>query len=110
MFKGFRTFNDFLTAGEGIASNILSDRLERLESAKILHKQPDEADGRRFVYRLTGKGVDLAPMLLELVLWSAKYQKTDAPASEIKEMGNHRVRYLARVREEWTRSDPERAT
>jgi DNA-binding HxlR family transcriptional regulator len=110
MFKGFRTFNEFLTAGEGIATNILTDRLERLERVHILSKQPDDADGRRFVYRLTSKGVELAPMLLELVLWSAKYHDTDAPASTLKEMRKHRARYLARLRKKLTGSDRDRAS
>jgi DNA-binding HxlR family transcriptional regulator len=101
MFKGLRTFNEFQLAGEGIASNILSDRLERLEHAGILRKQPDPTDGRRYLYRLTAKGLDLAPVLVELVLWSSKYEETDAPGATIKEMRQHRARFLRRVRAQW---------
>jgi len=98
MFKGRRTFNEFQQAGEGIASNILSDRLARLEEAGILHKQRDAADGRRFVYRLTDKGLDLAPVLVELVLWSSTYEDTDAPRATVREMREQRSRFLRRVR------------
>lgn len=103
MFKGFRAFNQFLTAGEGIATNILSDRLERLEGANILSKRRDAADGRRFVYRLTRKGVDLAPLLVDLVLWSAKYEKTDAPMTTVRAMRDDRVRFLAGIGNDWRR-------
>jgi DNA-binding HxlR family transcriptional regulator len=98
MFKKRRTFQDFAEAGEGIATNILSDRLERLERGGILTKRRDPADARRFVYRLTGKGMDLAPAMAELVLWSARYHATDAPAEVIREMTRDRKRFLARVR------------
>jgi DNA-binding HxlR family transcriptional regulator len=98
MFKRRRTFQDFAEAGEGIATNILSDRLERLERAGILTKRRDPADARRFVYRLTGKGIDLAPAMTELVLWSARHNATDAPAEVIGEMTRDRKRFLARVR------------
>jgi len=101
MFKGLRTFNEFLNAGEGIASNILSDRLARLEAAGILTKARDPQDARRHVYRLTEKGIDLAPALLEVVLWAARYEDTDAPESTLHEMRSHRERFLAEVRNAW---------
>src|SRR5215471_810502 len=74
MFKNLHTFNELLAAGEGIASNILTDRLAKLEAAGIVTKSADEADARRFRYRLTEKGIDLAPTLIEMVLWSARYE------------------------------------
>jgi DNA-binding HxlR family transcriptional regulator len=99
MFKGFQTFNEFLAAGEGIASNILTNRLAKLETHGILKKSPDAADARRFRYRLTEKGIDLAPALIEIVLWSARYEDTEAPASTIRAMRNHRDRVIADIRE-----------
>lgn len=101
MFKNLHTFNEFLGAGEGIASNILSDRLTKLEAAGILTKSGDAADARRFRYHLTEKGIDLAPALIEIVLWSARYEKTDAPASTLRSMRAHRDEFLAGVRERW---------
>jgi DNA-binding HxlR family transcriptional regulator len=101
MFKGLRTFNEFQLAGEGIASNVLSDRLERLEETGILCKERDPADGRRFLYTLTAKGIDLAPVLVELVLWSSTYEDTDAPQATVREMRQQRARFLRRVRSQW---------
>lgn len=95
LFMGRKTFNEFLNAGEKIATNILSDRLARLESSGIITKQRDPADARRFTYQLTQKGIDLAPVLVEMILWAAQYEKTDAPPEVVKEMRANRERFLS---------------
>jgi DNA-binding HxlR family transcriptional regulator len=86
LFKGLRTFREFAAAGEGIATNILTDRLERLECADIITRAPDPEDGRRVVYRLTRKGMELAPVLVEMVLWAARHEDTEAPPSTLRAM------------------------
>lgn len=101
MFKGLRTFNEFAAAGEGIATNVLSDRLTRLEATGILTKGPDPADARRIHYRLTEKGIDLAPALVELVLWAASYETTDAPEGTLHAMRSNRRAFLSAVRRRW---------
>src|SRR3954471_20165646 len=67
MLRGFRSFKEFLTSYEGIATNILSDRLKRLAAHGIITAQEDPSDGRRLIYVLTPKGLDLAPVLTEMV-------------------------------------------
>lgn len=101
MFKGLRTFKEFQAAGEGVATNILSDRLTRLEEAGILTQSRDPADARRVLYGLSRKGADLAPILVELVLWSARYEKTDAPPRIVHEMRTRRPRVIARLQRDW---------
>lgn len=101
MFKNRRTYNDFLAGGEGIASNILADRLRKLGDAGIVEKRRDADDARRFVYRLTTKGIDLAPVLVELVVWSARHEKTDAPPSVVRAMRTDRDAFIADVRKTW---------
>jgi DNA-binding HxlR family transcriptional regulator len=101
MFKGLRTFNEFAASDEGIATNILADRLAKLEAAGILVKRRDAADARRIHYRLTEKGIDLAPALVEIVLWTARHEDTDAPPSTIRAMRSHREQFLADVRARW---------
>jgi len=100
MFNGRSSFLDFLNAGEGIASNILTDRLARLLDAGILIKRRAK-DRRRFVYRLTAKGIALAPVLVELVLWSDAHEETDAPRQTIKAMRGNRAKFLQQVRSKW---------
>lgn len=101
MFTGARTFNDFMAGGEGIASNVLSDRLARLEANSMISKERDEDDRRRFTYRLTEKGIELAPALAELVLWSARHHETDAPAATLRLIRTDRSRFVSDVRRAW---------
>jgi DNA-binding HxlR family transcriptional regulator len=100
-FKGLCTYNEFLNAGEGVASNVLADRLKALEEHGIISKRPDPKDARRQIYRLTKKGVDLAPVLIELVLWAAKHLKTDAPPDQVRAMRFRREQVLDRIHKEW---------
>lgn len=104
MFKGAKTFQDFVEAGEGIATNVLSDRLARLEAGGVVSKARDASDARRYVYRLTAKGIDLAPVLVDLVLWSATYARTDAPPEVLRAMRKDREGFIAGVRQAWARS------
>ncbi|TXT26411.1 MAG: transcriptional regulator hxlr family [Gallionellaceae bacterium] len=101
MFFGRTTYNEFLNAGEKIATNILSDRLQRLEAADIIEKRRDPADARKFIYRLTERGIDLAPMLVEMILWSATHEETDAPPEAINTMSDDREAFINRARENW---------
>lgn len=101
MFKGRTTYKDFLDAEERISSNILADRLQRLDALGIVSKTADPDDARRYVYHLTETGIDLAPMLVEMILWSVRHFETDAPTDIIEEMSTHRVRFLKQVRKRW---------
>lgn len=101
MFKGLRTFNEFAASDEGIATNILTDRLAKLEAAGILGKRPDPTDARRIQYRLTAKGIDLAPALVEIVLWAARHEDTEAPTSIVRAMRSNREQFVAEVRKRW---------
>jgi DNA-binding HxlR family transcriptional regulator len=101
MFKGRHRYKDFLEAEEGIASNVLADRLQRLESAGILAKVPDPEDGRRAVYSLTRKGIELAPVLVDLVIWSAKHHDTGAPSAIVRLMREQRDAFLQGVLDDW---------
>ncbi len=73
VFRGKRTYGEFLKSEERFSTNILASRLEHLTDAGILQRENDETDGRIGVYCLTEKGLDLIPVLFEMVLWSAKY-------------------------------------
>lgn len=76
MLRGYHTFNQFLSSEENIATNILADRLRKLEEYGILTAQRDPTDGRKLIYALTAKGIDLAPVLTEMVLWAARHEDT----------------------------------
>jgi DNA-binding HxlR family transcriptional regulator len=106
MVRGYRTFKEFEQSGEGIATNILADRLRKLQAGGIIETEADPADGRKLNYRLTRKGIDLAPVLLELLIWGARHEDTGAPCAVIDEMAKNREAVLKEVRRRWRERDP----
>ena len=106
MVRGYRTFKEFERSGEGIATNILAHRLRKLRAAGIVETEPDSDDGRKLHYRLTEKGIDLAPVLLELLIWGARHEQTGAPCQVIDHMAQNREAVLAEVRRRWRERDP----
>lgn len=107
MIRGYRTFREFENAGEGIATNILADRLRRLENIRMIVTSKDPDDGRKLNYRLTKKGIDLAPVLLELLIWGARHEKTEIPYARIEQMAQNREALLVEVRRRWKEKDPQ---
>jgi DNA-binding HxlR family transcriptional regulator len=100
MLRGFRSYKEFLTSYEGIATNILADRLRRLEAYGIIASRPDPSDGRKLVYALTPKGIDLAPVLTEMVLWAARHEETENQAL-VRQMQKDKQQFLAAIRQRW---------
>jgi DNA-binding HxlR family transcriptional regulator len=99
MFRGRNTYGDFLNSGEGIATNVLADRLKCLEAEGIIEKSRDPDNRRRFLYTLTDKGYDLTPVLLEMMRWSAKHDaETGAPKAFIKRLDNDMAGLIKDVR------------
>ena len=106
MVRAYRTFKEFQASGEGIATNVLSDRLRRLEQAQIVVAEREPKDRRRVIYRLTEKGIDLGPVLLELLIWGARHEKTEAPCEVIEQMARDRDQVLNEMRRRWREKDP----
>jgi len=105
MVRGFASFKQFQESGEGIATNMLADRLQKLDAADIITAESNPTDGRRVNYRLTRKGIDLAPVVLELLIWGARYEDTAAPCALIRKLEKHRKELLAEVRRRWQKRD-----
>jgi DNA-binding HxlR family transcriptional regulator len=100
MLRGASTYKEFLECYEGIASNILADRLRKLMAYGIITTQPDPSDGRKAMYLLTKKGIDLAPVLTEMVLWAATHEET-GNQQLVKLMCEDKEKFLAGVRARW---------
>jgi len=100
MLRGSRTFKEFLEGYEGIATNILADRLHKLIAYGIITAEPDPWDGRKLIYSLTAKGIDLAPVLTEMVLWAAAHEQTGNQAL-VRQMRKDKEKVLAGVRQRW---------
>ena len=78
LFVGRSRFAE-LGKDEGIATNILSERLQRLMDTGLIVRTRDPDDGRRWVYAPTHKAVDLVPALVELMLWGTRHTAGCAP-------------------------------
>jgi DNA-binding HxlR family transcriptional regulator len=105
MVRGYETFGEFLNAGEGIASNVLADRLRRLKRTGMVTAERSQEDARRIHYRLTDKGIAFAPVLLELLIWAAHHEDTAAPCQVIAHMETNRVAVLAETQRRWQERD-----
>jgi DNA-binding HxlR family transcriptional regulator len=101
MLRGFRTYKEFLESHERIATNILADRLRKLEVHGIIATKPDPSDGRKMIYLLTPKGIDLAPVLTEMVLWAAAHEETGNQPL-VRQMQNDKKQFLTAIRQRWT--------
>lgn len=72
MFAGRHEYKDMLGADEGISSNILSDRLRKLEEHGMVTSMAHPESGRRKLYYLTSRGKDLIHVMIEICRWSQR--------------------------------------
>ena len=80
------TYGDFLKSAEGIATNILASRLVTLEENKVIQKLEHPNSKAKVLYRLTKKGIDLLPVLIEIHLWFDKYGEIPDDKKEMLEI------------------------
>lgn len=98
MFKGSGCYGDFLKSGEGIATNILAERLDRLERAGLITRETDPNNKTRLMCALTQKGFDLLPVMVELIVWGAKYDpKTGAPKAFVERPHAAREKLIRKI-------------
>lgn len=92
------TFNELLQSDEKIASNILSDRLNRLELAKIIFRKKHPESKAKIFYYLSKKGLDLIPVLFELAIWSGKYLEVGKDAKQfVQAIKNDRASIFGKI-------------
>lgn len=101
-FFGKKSYSSLLESEEGIATNILSSRLNSLEKSQIISKQADPSDGRRSIYNLTDAGKDLLPVLVEMIVWSAKHnpEDLDIPEDLVKKAKQDREELIKHLRQQ----------
>lgn len=96
LFKGKHYFREFAESEERIATNVLTDRLVRLEAHGIITREPEAKNRRHVRYELTRKGRELAPILLEIIRWSAKHDAaTAAPRAYVRRIERERDKLVA---------------
>ena len=80
MFKGKRYYGDFLSSDEKISTNILADRLQKLENNGVVSKLADPENGSKYIYSLSEKGKALLPAMVEVTAWSVQFDSlTNTP-------------------------------
>ncbi|SFD60286.1 winged helix-turn-helix transcriptional regulator [Pseudoalteromonas denitrificans] len=98
MFKSKQYYGEFLKSNEKISTNILADRLQKLESSGVIKKAMDTQNKSKVLYSLTDKGKDLLPIMLEITSWSHKYDdKTNVPENFIKALSTNRASVISQT-------------
>jgi len=83
LFKGCCRYKQFIESDEGMATNILADRLKKLTKHGLITQCKDPENGRQKLYHLTEKGLDLIPSILQLVKWSGHYDSNTILSEKI---------------------------
>ena len=83
LFFGKTSYGDFFDSREGISTNILASRLRQLKETGIIEKHIDKKDRKKSIYLLTDKGLGLAPLLIEMLLWGYEHGEKADELSDI---------------------------
>lgn len=95
LFFKERTYSDFLKSEEKIATNILATRLQMLEENGIITKLDHPESKAKVLYRLSPKGVDLLPLIIEINVWADKYLTIPAEQKALlKEIRKNKEAYI----------------
>jgi DNA-binding HxlR family transcriptional regulator len=98
MFQQKHTYGEFLKGEEKISTNILADRLAMLECTGLLISEQDNENKSRKIYKLTNKAIDLVPVILEIIKWSAIYdKKTAAPKAFVDRIRNDKENLIKEI-------------
>jgi DNA-binding HxlR family transcriptional regulator len=98
------TYGDFLKSPEGIATNILAARLLALEENKIIEKLPHPDSKAKVLYKLTRKGIDLLPIMIEINLWAEKYLSIpEDRKAQLKEVKKDKAGFIKAMTKELQR-------
>lgn len=98
MFKRKSSYTEFLQSDEKISTNILADRLKKLEENGIVEKNTASDNRSKLVYALTSKGRDLLPIMLEITAWSAKHDTTtNTPASFLSDFTSSKQEMMTKI-------------
>ena len=99
MFKGKRHYNEFLEAGENVSTSVLGDRLKKLEEVGIISRGADTVKKSRIRYSLTKKGIDLLPILIEMIVWGGYNDDlTETPKEFLDQATQNREALIGEIR------------
>lgn len=100
MFKEKRHYNEFLESDEKVSTSVLGDRLKMLEELRIISKGEDKVKKSRIKYSLTKKGIDMLPVLIDMIIWGGFYDdKTEAGKVFLAQATESRDYLISQIRE-----------
>ena len=100
MFKGKRHYNEFLESEEKVSTSVLGTRLRNLEAIGIISKSEDDVKKSRIKYSLTQKGIDLLPLMIDMIIWSGAHDEdTDAGEDFLSHAATNREELLKNTKE-----------
>ena len=100
------TYGDFLKSPEGIATNILASRLQNLEENELIEKLEHPDSKAKVLYKLTRKGIDLIPVMIEIGLWAEKYYSIAADRKAVlKEVKKDKTAFIKSMTKELEKHD-----
>lgn len=95
MFMNKHGYHEFVKGPEGIATNILSDRLKRLVCTGLIDSLPHPDHKSKKLYYLTQKGKDLLPLLVEMILWGGTYRASpDMPKAHFDRIKRNPPKFI----------------
>jgi DNA-binding HxlR family transcriptional regulator len=92
-----KTFKELVASDEGIATNLLSSRLKLLESLELISKRKLAVNKKENIYLLTEKGIDLAPLIMEIVQWSDKHVRAYHPFMNKYDKKTNKIQMIEEV-------------
>lgn len=101
MFKGKRHYNEFFESEEKVSTSVLGDRLRSLEQGGIISKGKDSVKKSRIRYSLTAKGIALLPVMVDMIVWSGKFdENTAAEKGFLKKAEEKKEKLLIELRDQ----------
>lgn len=99
MFYDKTSYSEFLASSEKIATNILTDRLNILHKEGFLIKSISPLNKSKFIYGLTDKGIELVPLMVELLIWGAKFNPDGGPQLVLDKIKKNKSKFIKEIQE-----------
>ena len=105
LIEGMETFKEFTESDEAIATNILSSKLKCLEQYGLIERKDHPTNKKTKLYHLTEKGLSLAPVIVELALWSDQNLREFNPimrqSDELESMKGNKEEFIEKLKKNY---------
>lgn len=99
MFNNKYSFLEFRASEEKISSAVLTEKLNHLVQEEIISKITSPKNTSKFLYLLTDKGIELAPMMIELLEWGSRYSPEGGPKDWLSRIKRSKKKAIAELQE-----------